>query len=267
MNSEGNHPAARFEADLHTVQGRATAAMIALGLTAVSRIFSIPVQLWQSSLLRDAQYGSTPSQESLQLSDTLMSTSALATLALLIVTGVLFLRWLHKSVALTRALGGDTLRWTPREAVTGFIIPFINIARPYQIVRDLHDHLAPDVVPEPAAQAVADASTNYREVRLEAPPPPVKLPHAAIGAWWGFFWVGNVFANIAARTTGEDISTFIARNTLNTISDSFDIVSATLAVVMVRGVTARLAERYRRVRYNSPEALHAAGIDLDAPTL
>ncbi len=254
------HPAAAYGAEVAKASKRATGAMVALGITTLVRVYNLPVRMWQSGLLHDVQAGNSPGQATLELSDTLVGFGALAQFAVLVLTATLFLRWLHLTVRLTRSLGGDTLRFTPKEAVWGFIIPFVNFQKPYQIVRDVHDHLAPDMVPDAQVIVRADASMGYREVAMEAPPAPVKIPHAAIGAWWGAFWIGNIIANIAARQTGSTIDALLTSNALNSLADAVEMVSAILAVLMVRGLNARRQERYRRVRHNTPETLQAAGV-------
>ncbi|MFO0630324.1 MAG: DUF4328 domain-containing protein [Polyangiales bacterium] len=267
MSSSGEgHPAEAWEAEVRRVQARGNVAIAALGVTVLTRVVQIGIQRWQSGLISAVQAGTPPSQEALELSDRAVQLGAMTQLAVLLVTGIVFLRWLHGATRCTRGLGGDTLRWTPKEAVTGFIIPFLNITRPFQIVRDLHDHLAPELLPAPQAQVVSSEHAGYRSVELREPPPAVRLPHASIGAWWGTFWLGNVFGNIAARQTGNTLDALQSMHTLNTISDSIDVVSASLAIVMVRGVTARLAERLRRVRHNPVEVLQAHGVTVEPPT-
>lgn len=258
----GEHPAAAFEADVRTAQRRAKLAMGALVATVLVRLYNIPVRSWQSGLVNDVQAGRSPGLEALAQSDSLVQSGALVEVAILLVTGVLFLRWLHKTVSLTRALGGDTLRHTPRDAMLGFIIPFWNIQRPFQIVRDVHDTLSPEAVPEPPVTLTVDETMGYRQVGMTAPPPPANLPHASIGAWWGFFWIGNLLSNFAARQQGETLDALLAANTISNVADAVDIVAASLGVLMVRGIDARLVERFRRVRHNSPEALQAAGVSV-----
>ncbi len=261
MPHDLEHPAARYDADIQKAKRRGTAAVISLALTAALRASSIPVQFWQSSLLDQMKSGSAPPQATLELSDSLFQLGGIAELVLLLVTGILFLRWLHIVVRLSRALGVNRLQWSPSQAVWGFIIPFVSFARPYRIMRDLHDLLSPDMVPEPPMQVRAGEG-GYRDVQFEVPPAPAKLPHASIGAWWTAFWVGNILANFAGRQTGTTIEALLTRNTLYSVSDAVDIVSALLAVVVVRAVTARLLERFRRVRHSTAEALDREGIVL-----
>lgn len=261
--SNQDHPAAVYEADVKTVQLRGLGAMIALGLTLGLRLVSACASLLQNDLLHQVGGPTPPSQEVLEGSDTLVSWLAIGTLVLLVGTAVLFLRWLHLSVRLTRGLGGETLPWKPKEAVWAFFIPFINCIRPYTIIRDVHDHLAPELVPEPPVQAIADGTTGYREVKLKVPPPPMKLPHAGIGVWWGAWWVSNIFGNIAMRTKSPDsIPALVLSNNLSVASDVADVVSALLAILMVRALTMRLAERYRRVRHTPADKLSAAQITI-----
>jgi hypothetical protein len=260
MHTSGEHPAAQYESEMRVAQQRAGVAVVLLGLTAASRVVNLPVLFWQNALIRQLQGGESPSQEALDLSNALVQGVSNSHVLLLLVTGVLFLRWLHKVAAVTGALGGETLWWTPREAVLGFIIPLLNFARPYQIMRDIHDHLAPDAVAEPPMQVRADETTGYRQVNLLAPPPSMKLPHAFLGAWWGCFWVGNLVANFASRLPNTALADLAWSNVLHGISDAIDLVSALLAILMVRAVTARLQERFRRIRHTPVEALQAAGI-------
>ena len=110
-----------------------------------------------------------------------------------VATGTLFLMWLHRVVKVTRALGGDTLRWSPKDAVLGFIIPFINIARPFQVMRDVHDHLA----------RIESAVENLREktgIAMQVNLAFVTIEESEItkklAGWAGIFAAATAFAGI-----------------------------------------------------------------------
>jgi hypothetical protein len=253
MQIGGEHPAARYESEVRTAQRRAVLAAVLLVLMEASRVISVPALLWQLELIRQ------------MLDDQAWSLSFFLSLAgarllLLLATGVCFLRWVHKVTALTRALGGETLRWTPRQAVLGFIIPFLNFVRPYQVMRDLHAHLAPDAVPAPPMQVRADETTGYRQVELKAPPPPKRLPHAFVGAWWGCFVAGKILVDIAPLSHRLGYPATAARSPLFSLAALLEIAATVFTVLMVRAVTARLQERFRRLRHTPVEALQAAGI-------
>lgn len=266
MTNEPAHPAERFESDVRAVRRQAGFAAIALACSAGIRLFNLAVHVWQNALIETTltgrAEGRAPPMAALQLSDTLTHSGAIAMIVLFIVTATLFLRWLHGLIRLTRVLGGVGMRWSASDGVWAFFIPIVSFKRPYEVLRDVYAELNPGTVPEPVARAVVDQTTGYREVNMQAPPPATRLPDASIGAWWAAFWMGNIIGNIAARAEGSGLDALSNQNVMSATADSVEAFSAVLAILVVRGVTARLVERYRRVRHNPPEVLAAAGISL-----
>jgi hypothetical protein len=171
-----------------------------------------------------------------------------------LVTAVLFLRWLGASVDVARAFQpAPPLTWTARQACWSFFIPFVNLVRPYQVIRDLHDRLAPDGVPEPAPRPRADGAGGYRRVEMEKAPPPGHLPAAWIGAWWAFYVLGGVAATM--------LGVFVSPRLHGLLVNASEVASATLAVLAVRAIDGRIAERNRRLQYGSDDELLAWGIE------
>ncbi len=192
------------------------------------------------------------------MSDELAAAGAAGMIGMLVITAVLFLCWLSRTVSVARALSPTSIRWSASDAVWGFIIPFVSLVRPYQVVRDLHDQLDPDAVPEPAPRPRLDGA-GYRDVPMEKAPPPRTLPHASIGAWWALFIFDPILDRFggAAAYSGAEIQSALR---VGIGSDAVAIGGALLAVLVVRAVEGRLAERYRRVRHASDEELEAWGI-------
>jgi hypothetical protein len=236
------------------------AAVAALFVTAALRVYSAGVASWQIGLLDDLQRG-VAETSTLQLSDTLFQAGGVAELVMLLVTGVLFLRWLAQAVKVARDLQvSPPLAWTPSQAVWGFFIPFVNMVRPYQVLRDLHDALDPAGVPEPAPRPRLDGAAGYRKVELEKAPPPAKLPHASIGAWWALYILGGIVGRSAA-SNGPGALEVMSSRTMSIVSDAIEIGSASLAILVVLAISARLAERQRRLRYATDAELVSWGID------
>ncbi|MFO0559084.1 MAG: DUF4328 domain-containing protein [Polyangiales bacterium] len=260
------HPAEAIEPSVRSAEGRAKLAIAALSLTLASRLFNGWTAFAQNELIHKIEGGEQVDQARLATSDLLVAVAGVGQFALLIVTAVLFLRWLHRTSATARMLGALLLH-SPKDAVWAFFIPFVNLKRPYDVVKNLHDALLDPSLPEAKAMMVADGAGGYRSVQMQAPPPPVALPAAAVGAWWGMYILSGFVANGASRANDSTLAGLASRNVGTMFSSAFDIVSAVLAIVMVRGVTARLTERYRRVRHNSPEALNAAGVVLEPPAI
>ena len=268
MSSTASHPAERLAPDVRTIRGRATLAVVSLAATAACRLFALGVALWQNALIAEttaAQANGQPiPMDSLNLSDRLTQLGTFGVLGLLVVTGVLFLSWLHGVIRVTRALGASSLQWKPGDAISAFLVPFQSFIRPFHVIRDVHEALNPHTVPEPTARPVVGDGMNYRQVEIETPPPQHALPDASIGAWWASFWIGNIAARIASSSNdARTLETIVTRNNVWALADVVEVVSAALAILVVRAVTARLMERYRRIRHNDPETLVANGVVIE----
>ena len=214
---------AEWEREAAVVARRGRLARIALGVEAAAHLSNVGIAMWKPVLLQE-----------------LVSYE----LILLAVTAVLFLRWLHRAVDVAGTMSPMRLRWTSARAVWSFFIPVVSLWRPYQVIRDLHDQLAPDGVPEPAPRPRLDGSGGYRNVAMEAAPPPKKLARASIGLWWALFLIGGVYVDYST----PDASIFAVR-------DLLAFAGAMVAVAVVRAVDSRLAERFRRVRNASDAEL------------
>jgi hypothetical protein len=240
---------------------RGREAIVGLTVMAVVRVVSVGISSWQIGLLDEIERGA-PETPMLHVSDTLVALTAVAELALLLITGVLFLRWLAATVRVARVLQvSPSLAWTPSQAVWGFFIPFVNLARPYQVLRDLRDRLAPDGVPEPAPQPRLDGAAGYRTVEFEKAPPPAKLPHAFIGAWWALYLLGGLVQRGATSSTTHSTLERIGSRKMSVAADVIELGSTVLAILVVTAISARVTERQRRLRHATDEELTSWGID------
>jgi hypothetical protein len=220
---------ATWQREVGVESSRARVACIALACTAALRAAQLACAVFPVSTAVFLQ---------LQSVDTL----------LLCVTVVLFLRWLAHAVKLASAMSSAPLQWTGSGAVWSFFIPIISLWRPFYVLRDLRDHLAPNGVPEPAPRPRLDGSGGYRHVEMDSAPPPRALVNASIGAWWGFF--------ISARVLGVGI---VATN-YGVVAELLSITSAILGVLVVRSIDGRVTERFRRLHHASDDELAAWNI-------
>jgi len=115
-------------------------------------------------------------------------------------------------------------------------------------------------VPEPAPRPRLDGTAGYRKVELEKAPPPAKVPHASIGAWWALYILGGIVGRGAA-SNGPGALELRSSRTMSIVSDAIEIVSASLALLVVLATSARLVERQRRLRHATDEELMSWGID------
>jgi hypothetical protein len=129
-------------------------------------------------------------------------------------------------------------------------------------MRDLHDRLAPDGVPEPAPRPRLDGAGGYRRVQIEKAPPPRALPHASIGAWWGLYLFGGLIAKGTTMFFGAGLPSASTIGMTASAAALAEIASAGLAILAVRSIDARLAERQRRLHHATDEELTEWGIDV-----
>jgi hypothetical protein len=253
------HPGVRFERAIGDARVRARAVRIALGVTLGADVCMVLVNAARLGLVRDARAGGHVEWATVGLLDRLAELGDALNAPLLLVTGVLFVRWLRIVVRLAREFGGG-LRWKPRQVLWAFLMPIVSLWRPYELVRDVTRALAPERLPEPRPRLDVHESTGYRDGPLVVPPRGLALPNGLVGAWWAT-WVAGQVLFVVLRPVGDAVD-FESRAAFRIALDALDVASAALAIQVVGAVAARLAERFRRIRFNPVDVLRDAGMDL-----
>lgn len=138
----------------------------------------------------------------------LLTIGGLGQLVAFIATIVAFLMWFHRAAKNATVFEPDTLSFTPGAAVGAFFIPFVNLARPYQIARSI----------EAASGGTAS---------------PV------LGAWWGAFIVSNIIGNVEARIEAVDAAAYVGA--VSTIAISIAAFFCARAMFYIEGLQAERA--------------------------
>ncbi|MFL5355753.1 DUF4328 domain-containing protein [Archangium sp.] len=141
---------------------------------------------------------------------------------LAIATPIAFLMWLHLAVRQTRALGID-VGASPRWAVGCWFIPFVNLVKPYRIVRALVNGLG-------GKKALVSAGH--------------------LGLWWGLWLLGNLqWRSQTEVSTRDHVEVSISSDTyiVAILRQLASVSSAILCVGIVRAAQRALdAWRVRR---------------------
>ncbi len=251
------HPVEHLEGSVAELRRRARLAVAALVATALVRAVDAAARGWSIGRVR-AFERSELDLSALEAADTVVNATAVGINVLLVVTAALFLRWVHRLVALTRSLGGSSVGVTPAEAAWAFVIPIVSLYRPFQVMRATRDALEPEAFENPPPRVDADAAAHYRDAAIAVPPPPPALPQATLGAWWGSFVLMNITGRFA-QGNPTDLSGVVSTYQVACAVDALALVAAGFAVTVVRALTARLDERFRRLRFATPEALARQG--------
>jgi hypothetical protein len=168
------------------------------------------------SLLTRVSAGVPVEPSAFGVTDALIVFGSRLSLPLSMATAVAFLMWLYRANQNARALGSDTLEFTPGEAVGSFFIPFLNLFRPYQAVRELWR------ASDPGGAASGDEQT-IRGGWI-------------VGVWWLLFLVRNLPAwwlLAAQRAGGSPLETLTRTGYAALALYLLTIPAAAVAVALV----------------------------------
>lgn len=158
---------------------------IALWVLVGITIISVISDLLQYRLIQSRNFD----MASAEANDTRQRVIGVAYVLSYLVTAVLFLKWIHRANLNARSLGAKDLRFSPGWAVGWYFIPFMNLVRPYQAMKEIWQ-----------------ASKNPENWSTE-PAPPI------LGWWWALFLVSGFLGQTALRMS-------IQANSLSALSNA-----------------------------------------------
>lgn len=136
-----------------------------------------------------------------------------------VVSVILVAMWIHRGHKNLHDYGLDGLEFTPGWAVGWYFIPFANLIKPYQAMRELWN----------ASTGAGESFTS------EAP--------GFLKAWWGTWLIGNIISNISSRMANSlDASVLELSAMLGAVSGAFTIAAAWLLLRLIREITTGQAE-------------------------
>jgi hypothetical protein len=206
--------------------------------------------LLQLELLSRAASGGISDAEA-AANDSRQQLIGLLQILLFIGTAVAFLIWFHRAHKNLPVLGSRELLYTPGWAVGGFFVPFLNLVRPFQVMREVwHGSNPARLEPDTAAGLPAIGG------HLGTP--------SLVGWWWALFLVSGFVGNIAVRIGFPQDHTLAQLQNFSRLlvySDLLDIPSALVAIRLVGRITSWQVERARLVhqRGSQPPAAPAVG--------
>ncbi len=153
-----------------------------------------------------------------------------------IITGILVLKWIHRSYSNLPALGAIDIRFTPKWAVGWFFFPILSLFRPFQAVAEIWKASYPEV----------DSPTGTEWKANPVSP--------LLGFWWAAWLAGNFLGAIASSmTTLNDLDVSITLTWLVLVSDIINIVAAALLIIIIRTITSWQQEKIDRLTlYEAP---------------
>jgi hypothetical protein len=199
---------------------RARWSQTMLGLGAVLALAALWSSWQQVQVVQDLAGGADIPDTVIEASDARQQLFAYAQIGLGIASAVVFLMWTSAHTKRLIALGVTNMRYAPKWSVWGFIIPIINLFRPYQVMSELWK--ASDVVPMPDDPWVKKAT-------------PV-----IVYVWFGILVLDNVIGRLASRTSFNTIEQVLQAAWLTALSDALGVATALIALRLVREIDERL---------------------------
>jgi len=239
---------------LHTPARWATGLLIA---TLAMAWIAVGVGLAELRLLLRATGGAQVALETRAAQQTTNEIMLWTQLGLFAATGVTFLAWLFQARANLRALGIRRPSYSRSWVVWSFLVPLVNLFRPYQVIREVWQASNPE----------GRDAFNWRSL----PVPRLLL------AWWVFFvgWGSlELMSLLSDLGAGVNLSKLQLSRGLGSLADACAAVSAFLACFVVSRISNAQQEKWENQQRaeaeptaaRSPVDLRAADTPEGGPT-
>lgn len=201
-------------------------AIVGLGLIALLQVIAVIVGIGQLASPEMTIDLDEPVETSLWL--ILQSFVALVQFPIYLATVVMFLVWLFRAHKNLQFLRPAALRFSPGWAVGWWFIPFANLVKPFQVVREVWWESDPEV---------EDDGPMFLSESLHSAP-------TYMGVWWAFWLLSNFLSNITSRVFDpDDMASVTISGYLFVLTGIATVIAAALAIHVVRDITARQEAR------------------------
>ena len=155
--------------------------------------------------------------------DDRQATIGLVYTVVLIITGILFLMWIHRAHRNLPSLGNTNLKYSPGWAVGWFFVPILSLWKPYQVTTEIWK----------ASDPTTDINDSTAWKKSSA--------SSIISSWWFLFLVSVLIGNILVRFVlqAETLSEILTVSWWSFIMGVIDIVIAILTILIVRNIDQR----------------------------
>jgi len=216
---------------------RARQAQWLLQLGAVAAAVGLWSSWQQLQLVQDLARGANIPDAVVEASDARQQLIGFAQLGLGLVSAVVFLMWTSAITKRLIALGVTNMRYAPRWSVWGFIIPIVNLFRPYQVMSELWK--ASEVVPGPD------------DPWAKKPTPLI------VGVWFAILILDSIVGRLASSRAFDTIEQVTRIAWLTVLFDALGVVTALVALRLVAEIDGRLRISERRLAEIPATALPA----------
>jgi len=133
-----------------------------------------------------------------------------------IVTGIVFLTWIHRANRNARALGAQDMRFTPGWAVGWYFVPIMSLWKPFQAMREIWQ--------------ASVAPGNWQAVQTPS----------LLGWWWAFFLCAQVLGQVGYQMSKsiDSVEAAMRTSAFITASDIGFVALDVAALLLVTRIAA-----------------------------
>jgi len=148
-------------------------------------------------------------------------------LAVFVITGILFLMWIHRANRNLPSLGNTNLKYSPGWAVGWFFVPIFLLWKPYQVIMEIWK--------------ASDPTTDINDSTAWQKSPASSL----VSSWWFLLLASTVIGNIVSRLAlrAETLIEILTASWWGFVIDAIDIPVVILTMLIVRSIDIRQEKR------------------------
>ncbi len=166
---------------------------------------------------------------SLNIGLALMGLASIMEIIFRVTVIVLFLIWEYRSFNNLSALKARNLEYSPGWSVGWWFIPFANLVKPFQVMRELWNESDPDF----------DEETGFLHTSPGTP--------EIIGFWWAAFLLSGFIGRIVDKMVDENGEASQYFPVALIVASVFQLVASILIILIVKGVTNRQEQRFDKL--------------------
>jgi hypothetical protein len=168
-------------------------------------------------------------EESMPVFMIFLGFTALLRIGALLLTIVFLLIWEHRAYSNLSPLKATNLEHSPGWAVGWWFIPFANLLKPFQVMKEIWRESDP----------AYDEQLGFLPSATSAP--------AIFGLWWATWILGNIALRISDRQFDQVTSDYSTAAYLYLVGSVVSIIAAVSLVFIVKDITSRQSERNARL--------------------
>jgi len=196
---------------------RARIAIIVLALIAAISLIAFISDYFEYELLTRIAVGSNYTELEADSNDARQGIIGIFQVILAIVSIFTFLNWFRRAYGNLHRMNIPNLEYSEKMTIWSFMIPFINLVRPFQIAKEIATETRGKIA------SIKGEVFNSRGSYI-------------LGIWWALFLISRFMGRIAARVklNAETVDELSNATQLYLFSDLLDIPAAIAAILMIR---------------------------------